>query len=477
MSTYNASMAPNPDRIELDIKCMDISEGSQNRSNSLEIVLEIARQAVAVEDPGEFLRKVAETLQRIDDYSLVQIWVLAPNQDSPFLNGCSFNTLRDLFVSGTIPALLEECRRDSASFEIVTPAEQKTGSSLTPTVQRLITPLCLHDKIFGLLSIEDDQPGAFSAKCRDTMNSVASIIDTAFDKFKAIAKARRSNEYLQGILNSATDLAILATDRQGYVVTGSLGTETIFHAPLQSFLSRDIITLFTDEKFQQELIIAINSGEGNNVALKNNRLKQTIKTATRFLDVSFQKLYCSENSQIGFLCFIKDVTDNTLYQQKMEATARIDNITGFFNRRHMTNALAFEIERCRLFNRSFSLCLIKLNNFKKDNDSQESSNGNETIKAVADLMRTLIRTNVDTCYRYGDAEFAIIMPETSTHDATRMRERILKQFCDTFNGAITVKIGIAEYSPALKAENIVDKAVQTMNQSGTGGVGQMVFVE
>jgi diguanylate cyclase (GGDEF)-like protein len=224
-------------------------------------------------------------------------------------------------------------------------------------------------------------------------------------------------------------------------------------------------------------MIAINGCGENSVALKNNRLKQATKNGTIFLDVSFQKLCCSESNQIGFLCFVKDVTENAIYQQKMEATARIENITGFFNRRHMMNALSFEIERCRLFNRSFSLCLMKLNNFKIYNDSQGSSNSDETIKAVADLMRTLIRANVDTCFRYGDDEFAIILPETSTQDATRMSERILKQLSDTFDGAITARIGIAEYSPALKAENIIDKAVQTMHQTKTGSGDYMLLVE
>jgi diguanylate cyclase (GGDEF)-like protein len=476
MLTYGASMDPIPDRIELDLECMEVSENSQNWSNYAEIVLDIARQAVAVDDPSEFLRKVAEMLQRSNNYGLVQLWALDPNHDRLSLSGYSFNVLLDLFANRTIPALTEECRRDGAAPEIEILAEKKTGSAPATTFQRLITPLCLHAKVFGLLSIEDNRPDAFSAEHRDTVNSVASIINAAFDRFKAIAEARRSNEYLRGVMNTATDLAILATDQRGYVVTSSSGSETIFQLPLQSILGRDIIAIFTDERFQQELMIAINSCEGNSIAIKNNRLKQATKNGTIFLDVSFQKL-CSDSSQIGFLCFVKDVTENAIYQQKMEATARIENITGFFNRRHMMNALSFEIERCRLFNRSFSLCLMRLNNFKIYNDSQGSLNSDETIKAVADLMRTLIRTNVDTCYRYGDDEFAIIMPETSTQDAARMSERILNQLRDTFDGAITARIGIAEYSPALKAENILDQAVQTMHQTRTSGGDYMLLVE
>jgi hypothetical protein len=104
-------MDPIPNPIKLEIGGMDMSENSQNKSNSLKIVLEIAGQAVAVNDLGEFLRKVAEILQGSDDYGLVQIWALAPDQNRLFLNGYSLNALRYLFASSTIPALMEECHR------------------------------------------------------------------------------------------------------------------------------------------------------------------------------------------------------------------------------------------------------------------------------------------------------------------------------------------------------------------------------
>jgi PAS domain S-box-containing protein len=319
MLAHSTNMPPIHSFIEPSLAYIEENQINQTKDSFAQMVLEIARDAITEEDPGALLQKAADIIQKSNDYGLVQIWALAPNQDRLFQSGRSFHALRDLFVNKTIPSLMAESSQDELASE---PAERETSSHSTPIRQRVIIPLCLHDHIFGLISVEDARPNAFSSEHLDAINGAATIINAAFDKFKAIAEARQSYEYLRDILNSTTDLAILATDQRGYIVTSSSGTEAIFELPSQIIIGRDIITLFTDQKFQQELITAINTGESNSIALKNNRLRQATKTETHFLEVSFQRLCCSEQNRIGFLCFVRDVTDSVLYQQKMEAIVR-----------------------------------------------------------------------------------------------------------------------------------------------------------
>jgi hypothetical protein len=107
--------------------------------------------------------------------------------------------------------------------------------------------------------------------------------------------------------SNSCELAILAMDQQGYIVACSSGIEPILQLSLPSILNRDIITIFTDEKFQQEITIYL--GIRNIVALNKYALKQITDTGTIFLDISLQRLCCSGKNHIGFLCFAKDVTN------------------------------------------------------------------------------------------------------------------------------------------------------------------------
>jgi hypothetical protein len=102
------------------------------------------------------------------------------------------------------------------------------------------------------------------------------------------------------------DGAMLVADKWGYVVAGSTGIETIFKMPLQLILYRDIITLFTEENFQQELSVYLKDDNAAAVNLKN--LKQKTHAGTLFLDVTIQRLYRSRSDHIGFLCLAKDAS-------------------------------------------------------------------------------------------------------------------------------------------------------------------------
>jgi hypothetical protein len=115
---------------------------------------------------------------------------------------------------------------------------------------------------------------------------------------------RIAGEIIQG--SNSCGLAVLAMDQRGYIVACSSGIEAMLQLSLPSILSRDIITIFTDERFQQEIAIYLEIR--NTVALNKYALQQTTDTGTILLDISLQRLCCSENNHIGFLCFAKDVT-------------------------------------------------------------------------------------------------------------------------------------------------------------------------
>jgi diguanylate cyclase (GGDEF)-like protein/PAS domain S-box-containing protein len=339
--------------------------------------------------------------------------------------------------------------------------------------RQLTLPLRHGGKLLGLLSVESSCFEAFPLEQNALIEKVAFVIAAAFDKFKAIARARRSYEYLQAILNSASNLAILSTDSQGYVFTGSSGIESVFMLSLESILGRDILTLFTDEEFRRDLAVYI--VKGNTAVFAKNRLEQTTEKGKSYLNVSFQRMSQIENNPVGFLCLATDVTANVLLQQKLETLSVTDDLTGLSNRRSMMTNLSDEVKRSRRYRRTFSLCFFDLDGFKQYNDAKGHLIGDKALISIANRMRALTRMSVDTCYRFGGDELAILMPETTAQNATRPIEKIFAQMRDDFDGAVTASVGIAEFGPALQPESMIELADKAMYQAKAGGGNQIVI--
>jgi diguanylate cyclase (GGDEF)-like protein len=465
-------MSFTPDRTSLGISFKAAARKDSPSLDKLEALLDICQHAIVSEDLGEFLHKAAGILRDSYNYDLVQIWTLGSRSEELLLSSSVPPILKEPIVGGAIPSLREEARgRDFA-------AQDEDGSSphicdvrkRIPPAQ-LAVPLRHRGKNLGLLSVESSHFKVFPAEQKALIDKVATVIAAAFDKFEAIARSNRSYEYLQVILNSASSLAILSTDLQGYVFAGSSGVESVFQLPVPSILGRDILTLFTDEEFRREL--ALYMAEENVEIFSKNKLEQETEKGKSYLNVSFQKMIPIENNQVGFLCMATDVTANTLLEQKLQALSVTDELTGLFNRRHMTALLSSEIKRSLRFQHTFSLCFLDLDGFKKYNDTKGHLDGDKALVCIADLLRFNTRANVDTCFRFGGDELAILMPETSAQNAACGVEKILVLLCESFNAAITASVGIAEFNPTLHADRLMELADQAMYQAKANGGNQI----
>jgi diguanylate cyclase (GGDEF)-like protein/PAS domain S-box-containing protein len=280
---------------------------------------------------------------------------------------------------------------------------------------------------------------------------------------------------MQAILDSVKDLAILSTDVHGYVIKNSAGAEAVFRIPRQEILGQDVLTLFANPKYQHELARFMSTPDIP--TLERNRIPQTIQTLDRFLDMTVQRVYDPEKHTIGFLFIARDVTDTVLLQEKLEALTITDELTGLYNQRSFFSTLGGEIERARRVNSRLSLCLFDLDSFKKFNDTHGHLLGSQVLKETADLLRRNVRSNMDSCYRYGGDEFIVIMSHTPASAAMVVAERVRVQLHEHFRGQISASLGIAEYSEGLDARKLMVKADQAMYAAKQKGGNQIVIAE
>lgn len=459
--------------LTLALEHSDTHYRERRRSRQLSMVSEIANQAVKLENLNEFLQKASELLRNGFDYETVQIWIFGVKQEL-ILRGYASKSFAQADADEIPSAMVCECLAHNQILCNNNLAENSPATDKRAGIaSQLVLPISLRGKLIGILSLESGRLDAFQDEDLSTMEGLASLIAAAFENLRTFAHAQQSNQYMQAIMESSRDGVILSTDRHGYVLTSSVGSKLIFGLSHQEIIGRDILSLFSEPRFHKEMAAFISSAEDAN--LERTRLMQSAEGTNLYIDATVQRVCNAEERPVGFLCIIRNVTQNVMLQRNLEELSITDELTGLYNQRHFFGMLAEERERSRRFHRTFSLCFFDLDGFKSFNDSQGHLRGDDALKEASELMRSLVRANVDTCFRYGGDEFTIIMPETTAQNALMVVERIRAGLCEHFQGDITASIGIAEFSSAMKPDELVYKADRAMYVAKSRGGNRIVL--
>jgi len=157
------------------------------------------------------------------------------------------------------------------------------------------------------------------------------------------------------------------------------------------------------------------------------------------------------NSQIALLekvaLQVAAPIENAQLYARVEQRARIDELTGLFNRRHFEERLKEEIARHSRYGVEFSIILLDLDNFKNYNDTNGHPAGDILLRYTGRIVKSSIR-DADQAFRYGGDEFAVILPQTDRDNAYVVAERVRQQIAEEMEkkaNAVTCSIGLASY--------------------------------
>lgn len=197
----------------------------------------------------------------------------------------------------------------------------------------------------------------------------------------------------------------------------------------------------------------------------------------------------STNSQISHICLvIYDVTDvATNRHQLLTANTELqrlsstDRLTGLSNRGHWEECLRHEYARHTRYGCEVAMVMIDIDHFKRVNDTWGHQTGDKVIQAVADAMRTHIRS-ADIAGRYGGEEFSVLLPDTDKAGAQIFAERLRNEVealsVDHDGQPIrcTISLGVADLSqPSTDYKSLIEAADQALYQSKKNGRNQVTL--
>lgn len=120
----------------------------------------------------------------------------------------------------------------------------------------------------------------------------------------------------------------------------------------------------------------------------------------------------------------EEVRQRTALQKKAEKLARIDSLTGLYNRRHFRHCAEQLLQEALQKGMPLSLILFDADHFKQINDTWGHAVGDQALQAIS--LNLLDSTRREDLFgRYGGEEFIMLMPNTTTDQALEAARRML----------------------------------------------------
>jgi len=142
-----------------------------------------------------------------------------------------------------------------------------------------------------------------------------------------------------------------------------------------------------------------------------------------------------------------------------------DGLTGLYNRRYFDDNLKREAIRAFRQHYGLFLLLLDVDNFKEYNDKFGHQKGDALLRELARLMMLYSRDNVDSVYRYGGDEFAVIIPHAEFKQAIIVAKRLRSKFNASNLGPASLSMGVAELEGGLETlENDLENLLRSADQ-------------
>lgn len=169
---------------------------------------------------------------------------------------------------------------------------------------------------------------------------------------------------------------------------------------------------------------------------------------------------------------------------KLFTLSSLDGLTGIANRRHLDEFLAKEWNRAIRQQTEICLMLCDLDYFKAYNDHFGHQKGDKCLQLVAGILEEHARRGGDLAARYGGEEFALILPETSLDNATKIAEQIrlaIEELAvlhpeSAIHNVITISIGVASIVPVqhMSSSVLISQADRKLYEAKSEGRNRVI---
>jgi two-component system cell cycle response regulator len=206
--------------------------------------------------------------------------------------------------------------------------------------------------------------------------------------------------------------------------------------------------------------------------------------AVKGLEIGASDMIMTPIDKLELLARVRTQTRRTRYVEILrERVDRglelsvIDQLTGLYNRRYMTNQLQQFMQRAVMGKKPLSVMMLDIDHFKLINDTHGHQAGDEVLQEIADRLRQNVRP-MDVVCRPGGEEFLVILPETAGDLAYAAAERVRRSVAspafsvlnDSRQVSVTISAGVSSLLGANDTmAELLSRADAALYQAKSGG--------
>lgn len=210
----------------------------------------------------------------------------------------------------------------------------------------------------------------------------------------------------------------------------------------------------------------------------------------KYYSASKYPLYDKNNEIVGTWGISRDITEMKKLElelersyHKMELLARVDDLSGLYNRRYFYETLEkyASLYEKRSDGSTFALLVIDVDDMTHINDQYGQQNGDIVLRSIAEQCMDNVRTE-DTCFRTGGDEFAIVLLDIEKITAVGMSKKLVENVAsepvilDGKRERVTISAGLAMFDneePDLS--DLLSRAERKLNKSKREGKNKLSF--
>lgn len=192
-----------------------------------------------------------------------------------------------------------------------------------------------------------------------------------------------------------------------------------------------------DRDLGQTILASLANGTMNHIF----RYRKMCKDGTyRWVEASMRGYRDSKSGEVaGYVATVRDISsqkqtedawqsERSVLTQQNEHLADLatkDDLTGIPNRRAFNLALEHESARHTRSEKPMALLMIDVDHFKKYNDLYGHVEGDQCLRALAQILQSCAGRASDLTARVGGEEFAVLLPSTDEDGARKIAEDML----------------------------------------------------
>jgi diguanylate cyclase (GGDEF)-like protein/PAS domain S-box-containing protein len=291
-------------------------------------------------------------------------------------------------------------------------------------------------KVLGTFAVYHSEPTTPSEGDIERIAFAANLAAIAIQNYNTRkALVRREREFRTLAENSP--ISISRFDQDGRVIYFNPKIATTLPEPIEELLGKKLSDM-SNIPFAQVVLSAVQqtaqSGEENSFEVDMPIREGGVETHL----VRMVPERNSSGAVVGVLATGLDISERKRLQRELEHQARLDFLTGLFNRRYFLELAEKELSRLRRYGGKLSLIMFDIDFFKRINDVHGHNVGDLVLRKVAQISRESLR-KIDVVGRLGGEEFVVLLPQTDQQQAVDAAERLRLALAA---GEVTLKNGI-----------------------------------